>query len=379
MSQSTAADSLPQLPREAVLVDSQPLEKNVLPVCGINFDEDVSLDSLCKSFLTSGFQATNLGLAIEEIRRMIKWRLSDEPVDEDDIGTSYEDPLVRAKTRCTIWLSFTSNMISCGLREVFVYLAKHRLIDVLVTSAGGVEEDFVKCLAPTYLGNFQLKGKELREKGWNRIGNLLVPNKNYCLFEDWLQPILDHLLDEQKDAFMNHPIYNNETNWVLTPSKLIDRLGKEINDEKSLYYWCHVNNIPVFCPGITDGSLGDNLYFHSYRNPGLIIDVIQDIKMINDTAVKCKKSGMIILGGGLPKHHTCNANLMRNGSDFAVFINTGQEFDGSDSGARPDEAVSWGKIRADAEPVKVYADASIVFPIVVAATFCKELKSPLPL
>lgn len=66
-----------------------------------------------------------------------------------------------------------------------------------------------------------------------------------------------------------------------------------------------------------------------------------------------RKTGMIILGGGIPKHHICNANMMRNGADYAVFINTGQEFDGSDSGARPDEAVSWGKIRGSAKTVKV--------------------------
>jgi deoxyhypusine synthase len=80
---------------------------------------------------------------------------------------------------------------------------------------------------------------------------------------------------------------------------------------------------------------------------------------------------MIILGGGLVKHHTCNANLMRNGADFAVFVNTAQEFDGSDAGARPDEAISWGKVRIDAKPVKVYADATLVFPLLVAQTFAR--------
>jgi deoxyhypusine synthase len=63
---------------------------------------------------------------------------------------------------------------------------------------------------------------------------------------------------------------------------------------------------------------------------------------------------------------------MKNGADFAVFINTAQEFDGSDSGARPDEAVSWGKIRADAHPVKVYGDATILFPLLVSQTFAKS-------
>ncbi|NWJ02480.1 DHYS synthase, partial [Crypturellus undulatus] len=62
-------------------------------------------------------------------------------------------------------------------------------VDVLVTTAGGVEEDLIKCLAPTYVGDFELRGQELRERGINRIGNLLVPNDNYCKFEDWLMPI----------------------------------------------------------------------------------------------------------------------------------------------------------------------------------------------
>ncbi|XP_051130977.1 deoxyhypusine synthase isoform X3 [Andrographis paniculata] len=235
------------------------------------------------------------------------------------------------------------------------------MVDVLVTTAGGVEEDLVKCLAPTYRGKFSLPGAALRAKGLNRIGNLLVPNENYCKFEDWIIPIFDQMLDEQ-----------NSQNVLWTPSKVIARLGKEINDENSYLYWAYVNNIPVFCPGLTDGSLGDMLYFHSYkREPGLVIDIVQDIRAMNGEAVHAapRKTGMIILGGGLPKHHICNANMMRNGADFAVFINTAQEFDGSDSGARPDEAVSWGKIRGSAKTVKVHCDATIAFPLLVAETF----------
>jgi deoxyhypusine synthase len=83
---------------------------------------------------------------------------------------------------------------------------------------------------------------------------------------------------------------------------------------------------------------------------------------------------------GVPKHHICNANLMRNGADFAVYLNTAQEFDGSDSGARPDEAISWGKIRIDAKPVKVCGDATILFPLLVSQTFVRHWKpvEPLP-
>ena len=248
-----------------------------------------------------------------------------------------------------------------GLREVIRFLVEHNYVDCLVTTAGGIEEDIIKCLAPTYLGDFELKGSYLRERGINRIGNLLVPNDNYCLFEDWIMPFFDQLLDDQK---------TNQT--IYSPSRLIEKLGLKINDKSSVLYWAAINKIPVFCPALTDGSIGDMLYFHSYKNPGLIVDVVQDIRRINSIAVKANKTGQIILGGGVIKHHVCNANLMRNGAEFSLFINTGNEFDGSDSGARPDEAVSWGKIKKDAAPVKINADATLVFPLLVAQTFAKH-------
>ncbi len=144
-----------------------------------------------------------------------------------------------------------------------------------------------------------------------------------------------------------------EINW--TPSKVIHRLGKEINDERSVYYWAYKNNIPVFCPALTDGSLGDMLYFHTFKSSPqqLKIDIVHDIRRINTIAVRAKRAGMVTLGGGVIKHHIANACLMRNGAESAVYINTGQEFDGSDSGARPDEAVSWGKIKVGGDSVKV--------------------------
>jgi len=152
---------------------------------------------------------------------------------------------------------------------------------------------------------------------------------------------------------------------------MIKRFGKVIDNPESVYYWCYKNKIPVFCPAITDGSIGDMIYFHSYKKSGLVVDIVSDIKKINNEAVFAKKTGMVILGGGVIKHHVCNANLMRNGADFTVFINTGQEFDGSDSGAKPDEAVSWGKIKLENTAVKIYGEASIIFPLLVAQTFAK--------
>lgn len=319
----------------AVLKPSDPVPQGTLPVKGLDFNafasRGLSVAELVDSMSSMGFQASSIGRAAKIVDGMRLWR---DPETGD---------------RTTIFLGYTSNLISSGLRETLRWLVQHKHVSAIVTTAGGVEEDFIKCLAPTFLGSFTTDGASLRKQGMNRIGNLIVPNSNYCAFEDWVVPILDRMLEEQ-EAAKNH---DEPLNW--TPSKVIARLGKEIDNEESVYYWAYKNEIPVFCPALTDGSLGDMLYFHTFKSSPqqLKIDIVEDIRRINTISVRAKRAGMIVLGGGIVKHHIANACLMRNGAESAVFINTAQEFDGSDAGARPDEAVSWGKIKADAESVKV--------------------------
>jgi len=159
------------------------------------------------------------------------------------------------------------------------------------------------------------------------------------------------------------------TGDIISVSELIKLLGKEINNPESIYYWCYKNNIDVYCPAITDGSLGDMIHFFMYEHKDFKIDIASDIHKLNEYTIVQKKTGIILLGGGVMKHHICNANMMRNGADYAVYINTGEEWDGADSNARPDEAVSWGKIKKDSESIKVFGDATILFPLIVAKTF----------
>lgn len=278
------------LARSAVFKKSEDVKGDfVARVCGYDFNHGIDYNALLSGYSSQGFQATNFSLAVDEIRRMLDWKPSEkerrEGCEEDE--------------KCKIFLGYTSNMVSSGLRETLRYLVEHKMVDVVVTTAGGVEEDLIKCSSDTLVGSFNLDGSRLRERGLNRIGNLIVPNDNYCKFEDWLMPILDQLLEEQKS-----------TGVIWTPSKVIHRLGKEINNPSSICYWAYKNNIPVYCPALTDGSIGDMIYFHSYHNPGLVIDICGDIRSINSEAVHSKKTGIIILGAGIVKHHICNANLM---------------------------------------------------------------------
>lgn len=303
---------------------------------GYDFNQGVDFDKILDSYKSLGLQGSNFYRAVEIIRNMID-------------------------SKSFIYLGCTSNIITSGMRDIIRYLVQNKKINVLVTSAGGIEEDIIKCLGDFTLGDFRASGSELREKGINRAGNIFIPNSRYCSFEDFIMPILEKFYDRQK-----------ETGEVLTPSELIWEMGKEIKDEKSIYYWAWKNKLPVFCPAITDGSLGDMIYFFKSKHPDFKVDVAEDIWKMNNTTLDIGKSGIIILGGGFVKHHICNANMFRNGADYSVFINTLPEYDGSDSGALPEEAVSWGKILPNAESVKIYSEASLVFPLIVAETFAKS-------
>jgi deoxyhypusine synthase len=302
-------------------------------VKGYDFNKGINYEEILNSFESVGAQATNFGKAIKIINEM-------------------------RKNKAFIYLGYTSNMVTTGNREIIRFLTEHKKIDVLATTAGGIEEDFIKCLGDFKVGEFNLSGKDLRKKSINRAGNILIPNSRYCKFEEFIIPIL-----------------KENKNRIKTPSELIWLLGEKINNKESIYYWAWKNKIPVFCPAIMDGSLGDMIYFFKSSNKDFKLDIVEDTENFNNLSIGKKKTGMIILGGGVVKHSICNANLYRNGTDYAVYVNTAQEFDGSDSGALPDEAVSWGKIGTNAKSIKIHGDATIIFPLLVAKTFAKEDKN----
>jgi len=322
-----------KISRKAILKPSE--EISGIKIKGYDFNKGIDYEKILDSYLSTGFQASHLGIVINLINKMIQEKV-------------------------TIYLGCSSNLVTSGIRDVIRYLAEHKKIDVFVTTAGGIEEDIIKCFGDFKLGSFSASGELLREKGINRTGNIFIPNSRYCKFEDFITPILEQIYGEQKD-----------TGKIISVSEFIKVLGREINNRESILYWCYKNNVDVYCPAITDGSLGDMIHFFMYKHPDFKMDIVFDIHKLNEFSITREKTGMILLGGGIMKHHICNANLMRNGADYSVYINTGEEWDGADSNARPDEAVSWGKIKGKGESIKVFGDATILFPLIVAKTFAK--------
>ncbi len=302
---------------------------------GYDFNKGIDYGEIVKTFSSSGFQASNFSKAIEIVNKMIR-------------------------DKANIYLGYTSNMVSSGVREVIRYLIEHKKVDICVTTGGGIEEDIIKCLGDFILGDFRAKGSELREKSVNRIGNIFVPNSRYVKFEEFVLPVLEELYQEQKRR--GRPLLTYEIVW---------KLGEQINNKESICYWAWKNQIRIHCPTIMDGSLGDMIYFFKHKREDFVIDISEDTKEFNNSTIGLEKSGVIILGAGIVKHSILNANMYRNGADYAVYINNAAEFDGSDAGALPEEAVSWGKLTVKSDRVKVFGDATILFPILVAESFAK--------
>lgn len=277
---------------------------------------------------SGGFTAKNLAISVDILEAMVK--------DESSLN----------------FLSFPACIIATGARGIIKGMLKQKWFSAVVTTCGTLDHDLARGYRDYYQGDFMMDDKQLHKKGISRIGNILVPKESY-----------GEIIEEKMTKFLNE-IYT-EGKRELATYELCWEIGKRL-DENSILYWCWKNSIPVIVPGITDGAVGYQLWQFS-QDHDLKINVLKDEKLLSDTVWQAKKSGALIIGGGISKHHVLWWNMFKNGLDYAVYITTAVEYDGSLSGARPREAISWGKIREKAKTVIVEADATIVLPIIYAA------------
>lgn len=297
---------------------------NLDHIKGFKLDKTLTVLELLQSCKNLGFQASNVAKASELIQKMKK-----ENVD--------------------IFLTATSNMMSSGLREIIAQLVKNKLVKAIITTTGFIEEDIIKTKNPFYLGSFEVDDSEVKSNKLNRIGNIFVPDEHYVWLEEFHNKFLQKIMQK--------------TN-IWSPSEYIYELGLELNDENSVLYWASKNKIPIFSPGFVDGAMGDHFFFFNERaKQKLIIDTAKDLTVFYKIILDAKKTAGVFLGGGTPKHHLIGAAILRNGLDYAVYIQTGTQYDGSLSGAHPKEAVSWNKLKQQENSVIIEAEATLIFPL----------------
>jgi deoxyhypusine synthase len=262
---------------------------------------------------------------------------------------------------CVKFLSFTADIVATGTRGVIRELVKHKLVDVIITTCGTLDHDVARCYKDYYKGSFIMSDSKLHQEGVNRLGNVLVPNDSYgIVIEKKIIGLLEELYKEGKKE--------------LSTSELTREIGLRCCDETSILYWAAKHNIPVFVPGITDGAVGYQLWFFSQDHNDFRIKLLKDEGDLNNIVFDAKKSGALIVGGGISKHHTIWWNQFKDGLDYVIYITTADEWDGSLSGARPREAVSWGKINEKAKRIMIEGDATLIMPIMTSSLFTRLKK-----
>ncbi|ESP88871.1 deoxyhypusine synthase [Candidatus Halobonum tyrrellensis] len=306
-------------------------ELGTADVRGYDFRGEFDFEAMLDSYATTGFQATQLAEAV-------------------DIATQMRE------ADATVYLTFTSNIVSSGLRETVAYLVREGYVDVLITTSGSLTEDVIKTAKPFKMGEWDADEAELRERGINRLGNIFVPSDRYVWLEEYLYDFFDDFFADEK---------------VRTPTAFARELGATLDDEDSVLKQAADNDVPVFCPALTDAEVGNFLYYYRQGYDSEVgIEILDDYDSLIENGLLADTTGLIAVGGGVPKHHAIMTNLFRGGADYAVYISTGMEGDGSLSGAPPNEAVSWGKIKAeDRNYTQVEAEATLVFPMLVAGAF----------
>lgn len=288
----------------------------------------------------------------------------DELVDQMDVswgftagklavGVSIMEAMIKSKG-CVKFLSFPADICATGTRGIIREMVKRKLVDIIITTCGTLDHDVARCWKDYYKGNFMMNDSKLHQEGLNRLGNVLVPNDSYgAIIEKKIIGLLDELYEEGKREF--------------STSELCREIGLRCCNETSILYWAAKNNIPVFVPGITDGAVGYQIWFFSQDHKDFRINLLKDEDDLNNIVFDAEKSGALIVGGGISKHHTIWWNQFKDGLDYVVYITTADEWDGSLSGARPREAVSWGKINEKAKRVAIEGDATVVLPIMACA------------
>ena len=260
--------------------------------------------------------------------------------------------------RCTKFLSFPAAPIATGLRGVIVEMIKQGMVDVIVTTCGTLDHDLARSWGNYYHGSFDLDDAALQKAGYHRLGNLLVPLNDYGpAIEKKMQPWLDELYAGGRTS--------------LSTEELCSELGKMVDDERSLLYWAQKKGVPVFVPGPMDGAVGSQIWLFANRRSDFRVDVIKDEKRLADIVFDAKKTGALVIGGGISKHHTIWWNMFKGGLDYACYITTAVEYDGSLSGAQVREAISWGKVKERAKQTTLYADATIALPFIATYTLTK--------
>lgn len=308
------------------------------PVRDIRINKNSTLKDLLENFKNvGGFQAQELYNGYEILKEML------------------EDK------NCIKILSFPADIIATGIRGIIKDIIKNKLFDIIITTTGTLDHDIARLTKDYYKGFFDADDVYLKENGILRLGNVFIPEENYGLnIENNIRPILKEIYFDLKKQNRSE-IGTYELIW-----RIGEKLEKYDRKEESIIYWSYKNKIPIFVPGITDGALGTQILMIKTEYPDFNISVWEDEKYLSKIFFGEKDVGALILGGGISKHHTIWWAQFSGGLKYAIYVSSAIEYDGSLSGAKTREAITWGKIKKSAKHINIWGDITIILPILIS-------------
>jgi len=299
---------------------------------------DRSISELMDAMLTTGFQGRKLAESVQAWHNML---------NEDKI---------------TIFMGLTGAMVPAGMRKVITYMIQHHMIDCLVSTGANMFHDCHEALGMKhYVGSHLADDEKLFEHGVDRIYDVFA-------FEQEFRNT-DHLIADFSKTLGNSPYSSRE---------FMHLLGKEIvrrgGEDDSIVVSAYRHNVPIFIPALCDSSIGIGLVIARRNGHTVNVDQTKDVDEITQMVEKSEKTGVVYVGGGVPKNFIQQTEIIASimgievcGHDYAIQYTTDAPHWGGLSGCTFDEAISWGKIAPQAKKVQVFVDATIALPIVAHA------------
>jgi deoxyhypusine synthase len=307
------------------------------PVKDVEINSDTPIEKIFEELSTSGgFEAVNLSDGLEILSEMIP--------DE----------------KCVKFISFVGAVISTGLRGIIKDMIKNNWFNVAITTCGALDHDIARHYSHYKEGSFTMDDKELADQNIHRLGNVLVPMESY-----------GPLIEEKMQGFLEEEYQKGVKE--MSSADICKMIGGHLGED-SFLHWAFKNNVDVIVPGIMDGAVGSQIWMFSQKHSDFKLNLLEDANLLSGIIFKAEKSGALMIGGGISKHHTLWWNQFREGLDYALYITTAQEFDGSLSGALVREAISWGKVTQKARETTLHAEVTTILPFIYAALIARLKK-----
>jgi deoxyhypusine synthase len=253
----------------------------------------------------------------------------------------------------TVFLTLAGPLIPGGLRQIIRDLIDQEFVNVVVTTGANMVHDMVEGLGYSHcVGTFLAEDEELKKEDIGRIGDIYIGQEAFKSLEEWIYKALDSIPEEKREH--------------ISISELLFEIGNRLQDPESILVTAARKGVPIVSPGFIDSIAGFHLWMFG-QDKKLIVDPLLDVNKIVNVVYEARKVGIIILGGGWPKHFALFANTFREGVDLAIQITMDRPEPGGLSGASLKEAISWGKVKPEGKEVTVICDVTIAFPLIIAS------------